>query len=418
MKRVSADDLFETRRMSAYLLSDEKMLLDCYLPLIGGNAFALYKALVGVKAEELSSHERIMSKLRLSNGEFYNAVESLEAVGLVRTFVKQDDKIGCFIYCVYAPLSPEQFFSDPLFAGTLRKYVGDKEYSSLKKRYRASQLPEDFEEATASFLSVFMPDFEDPIYLASRFEAAGHDSAKVKTDFDYRAFINRLVELGAPNDILTEQEITKAERMAALYRLDSQTVADCAYESLIFNRKKGQRLDMEALAKKCGSAAKFAYMHQETGTASEVSGDSALAAKIRLMDQVPPITFLSYLQGGHKPSSSDVRLVNKLALEIGLPNPVVNALVDYVLQRNNNILSAAYAEKVGAALMRSRVKTARDAMDYLNDASRKRKPKGQSEALSPAVAKPIEPTQNKEQAEENTSISDEELDKMIDSLYN
>lgn len=415
MKRVCADDLFETHRMSAYSSSDEQVLEDCYLPLIGGMAFAVFESLRSAKPEELGVHERLLSRLKVSTGEFFNAVEALEAVGLIRTFVKQDDKLACFIYCVYSPLTPAEFFNDPLLAGTLRKYVGEKEYSLLKRKYKAGALPEGFEEATASFLSVFMPDFEDPIYLNSRFGAVGHGSAKVRIDFDYRSFGSRLQELGSSEDMLSEQELAKIERIAALYRLDSATMADCVYESLGLSRKKGQRVDFETLSRKCGNAAKFAYTHQESAAKSEVSGESALASKIRLMDQVSPVTFLGYLQGGHKPSSSDVRLVNRLALEIGLPDPVVNALVDYVLQRNHNVLSPAYAEKVGAALMRAGVKNARDAMEYLNDSSKR---KGAKAAMPKQKEQPIQQTAPVAQPAQEEEISDEEVDKLIDSLYN
>lgn len=415
MKRVCADDLFETHRMSAYSSSDEQVLEDCYLPLIGGMAFAVFESLRSAKPEELGVHERLLSRLKVSTGEFYNAVEALEAVGLIRTFVKQDDKLACFIYCVYSPLAPAEFFNDPLLAGTLRKYVGEKEYSLLKRKYKAGALPEGFEEATASFLSVFMPDFEDPIYLNSRFGAVGHGSAKVRIDFDYRAFSNRLQELGPAPDILSDQEVAKIERIAALYRLDAETVADCVYESLVFNRKKGQRVDFEMLSGKCANCARFAYTHQESATKSAVSGDTNLANKIRLMDNRSPIDFLGYLQNGHKPSGADQRLVKHLAIDIGLPDPAINALLDFVLEKNDNMLNPSFTEKLAAALVRAGVNNARDAMEYLNGAFKR---KGAKAVTPKQIEQPIQQVAPVTQPAQEEEISDEEVDKLIDSLYN
>ena len=414
MKAVGADDFFETRKMSSQFGSDEAMMIDCYLPMLGGNAFALREALLSLEEGELLTHEKILGKLRLTSGEFYNAMESLEALGLVRTFVKTDGKVTYFVYCLYAPLSPQEFFADPLFAGTLHKYIGDKEFSKLKKKYAAPSLPEGLEEATCSFISVFMPDFADPVYLNSRFNGKGHDTAKVRTSFDHRAFLTRLVELGIPQDALSSAEIDKVERVAALYRLSSETIAEFAAECIVLNNRKGQRLILEDLTRKASASLQFPYLHQEKGEKSQVSGKSPLAEKIRLMDSVSPAQFLSYLQNGHRPSSSDLYLVQRLSVEMGLPDGVINALVDYVLQRNDNILSASFTEKVAASLQRKGVRTARDAMECLNASKRKNKrPVYQEKPEEAPSETPVQP-----KPQENEVISDEEFDKMVASLYN
>ena len=77
---------------------------------------------------------------------------------------------------------------------------------------------------------------------------------------------------------------------------------------------------------------------------------------------MPPASWLAVLQNGHKPADSDLKILESLSLNLGLPNPVINALVDFVLQKNDNILSKAYIEKIGAALAREGVKTSLDAM--------------------------------------------------------
>ena len=80
---------------------------------------------------------------------------------------------------------------------------------------------------------------------------------------------------------------------------------------------------------------------------------------------MPPASWLAVLQNGHKPADSDLKILESLSLNLGLPNPVINALVDFVLQKNDNILSKAYIEKIGAALAREGVKTSLDAMTCL-----------------------------------------------------
>ena len=50
---------------------------------------------------------------------------------------------------------------------------------------------------------------------------------------------------------------------------------------------------------------------------------------------------------------------------------VINALVDYILETNNNILARNLIEKIGATLVRENIETAFDALNYLSGFNKK-----------------------------------------------
>jgi replication initiation and membrane attachment protein DnaB len=94
---------------------------------------------------------------------------------------------------------------------------------------------------------------------------------------------------------------------------------------------------------------------------------------------------------------------------MGLSAPVCNALIFYVLTKNDNVLSARLAEKIAGSLVREGIVTAIDAMNYFTRTSKKSSPK--------PVEKVIEAPKEvvKEEAPADT-MSDEEFKKMMDGI--
>ncbi len=194
-------------------------------------------------------------------------------------------------------------------------------------------------------------------------------------------------------------------------------MAEFVFESVIFNAPFGKKVDMDSLSSKCRAAMPFAYLRKEEGESSKIDGDTNMAEKIRLMDSVPPTEYLSFRQTGRKPAKPNLRLVEKLSMEIGLSDPCINALIDYVLYVNDNVLAAALCEKMAASLVREGCRSAKDAMDYLLRRHRKGKQQNTKRVMPPYTKK--EPTKpvTSEPRDEEEEVSDEEVKRLLDELY-
>lgn len=188
-------DLLEVRKMSLSSSLDSSFLLDLYLPLIGANSYSVYELLFSLETGQVYSHDKLLSRLQLSIGQFVNSLQALEATGLVKSFFTSDKNTRLFSYCLYSPLSAQKFFADPLFAGTLRKYLGKDECLLLAKKYTCDCLPDDYENVSESFLDYFSPDFNDKSYGQSLLKSGGVISSSPSLPFSESEFFTHLQEI-------------------------------------------------------------------------------------------------------------------------------------------------------------------------------------------------------------------------------
>ncbi len=96
-------------------------------------------------------------------------------------------------------------------------------------------------------------------------------------------------------------------------------------------------------------------------------GEEGLAAKVKYFESANPKDVLSVLQNGTKPAAADLNIVRILANDYKLTNAVINVIIDFVLQMNNNVLSRYSVEKIASSISRENIVTAVDAMEYLNN---------------------------------------------------
>ena len=141
------------------------------------------------------------------------------------------------------------------------------------------------------------------------------------------------------------------------------------------------------------------------------SGSSELAGKINIMETRSPKEFLALLQNGSQPAISDLKIVDDLSKNFKLNNCVINAIVDFVLTTNNNVLIRPLCEKIGASLAREGVTTTIDAMNYLKKVSR-----GNRKEKVPEISVPDkeEPAKTSKKSSETPLNWDELLDDIDD----
>ena len=166
---------------------------------------------------------------------------------------------------------------------------------------------------------------------------------------------------------------------------------------------KMRKIDYEKKAKrdaKVGKLGETLALSYEQNRLTDL-GRPDLAQKVNLMEETAPAKYLSILQNGAKVAPSDLALLHDISLNYGLENSVINALVDYVLSMNDNVLSRPYVEKVAASLARQGVSSAYEAMEYLRSiAAKQRNPRN---AKKTTAKLSIKESVNEEEEEEALS---------------
>ena len=368
MDYVSKNDFYEIRVASLITNLDRDSLLELYQPIIGAQAAILYLTLSTQKKSpdggNIFKTEQLLKNMALTPGEFYSARRYLEAVGLIRTYETVQEDVRCYIYVIYSPKSPKAFFEDTLFKGLLIMNVGEKEAKRLANKWKVNlTIPEEYHEVSASFVDVYNLDYDDPSFSKNfGVSILGRDHGRAQLEFNYDLFFSFLKEnSGIDTSTFKRKDMKEIARLATLFGLNEKTMAFIVIDEYITDGPV--HLDFEKIKNRAECEIKFSQI--KNVKESNVSGDSELANKIRMMEEVAPAKFLQYLQQGTKPARSDLAIVDSLSKDYGFGNGIINVIVEYVLYKNNNILSKNYCEKIASSLAREGVVTTVDAMNYL-----------------------------------------------------
>ena len=377
---LSENDYLEVRLNSLIADYDVDTLSNLYQPIIGYAALAVYFSLwaeaKNQRITHICSHNQLFNRLQIAPGDFISARKHLEAVGLLKTVLEKNENSRIYHYNLFAPKTPYAFFDDALLFGMLIKALGDVDANRFKTIYHYQAEGQEGEDISSSFLDVFRPDFNDPAFekAIAKDNAIGRRSGKINSEFNYDLFFSQLSEISQIKpDAFTKKDMKEIERLATLNGIGEEEAALVVNDIYDPNAGKGKHIDYAQLTKIFQEHSDYSYLlnRKLNKNPNMVSGSSELASKINIMETRSPKQFLMLLQNGSQPAMSDLKIVDELSKNFHLPNPVINVLVDYVLSKNNNILSRALCEKIGASLAREGVTTAIDAMNYLVKASKK-----------------------------------------------
>ena len=207
----------------------------------------------------------------------------------------------------------------------------------------------------------------------------------------------------------------EVERLATLNGVDEEEAASLINQLYNPEADKGQRIDFDKLAKIMQEKTDYKYRGKGRKLSNRepnlMSGETDLARKINLMEKNSPKDYLAILQGGTKPASADLKVINDLSKNYNLPNPVINAIVDYVLYKADNVLSRPYAEKVAVSLVRENILTAVDAMNYLKKVDKK----SRSRKTNKTFMKVLE-TEHKDSTDDKNKDWESDWDKFLDEI--
>ncbi len=426
MEYMLNSDFYEIRLASIVSNVDKDVLVELYQPLIGANATILYLTLLKQKRhedDEISySTQDLINNMQTDPNTLLSSRHFLEAVGLLRTYEKDSDSGRYFIYVLYAPKSPKDFFDDVLFKGLLVQAIGEKQAKKLAFTYKVNlEVEEGFKEVSSSFVDVYHPDYDDPAFRKTfGNDILGHDAGRVQIKFNYDLFFKYISENSQikPSAIL-KKELKEIERLATLFGLDEKQMALIIIDE--YDPNDLPHLNFERVKYRAEEDVKFKLIESKPrNKRSDVRGETILEKKIETMEQIAPSKYLSLLLNNTPPSMTDLNTLNKLSVGYKLSNGIINVIIDYVMEKNNNILSWPFCDKVASILVSNGIETAVDAMNELKKLSLKEKEKKSAvktnyASRSTESNKPKEPVKQSKPVE---NVSQEEIDELMKTLNN
>ncbi len=398
---------------------DKKNLINLYEPIIGFGAVSLYLTLWSdLDTLELMSrdftHHHLMSILKCSLEGIKQAREALEAVGLMKTYFKEGD-INSYVYELYSPLSSGEFFSNPILNIVLYNNVGEEEYNYLKKMYRKVNVDlKDYVEITKTLNETF-ESTSMPIVEARSREVL---PLNIESDIDFDLIISSI-----PKGILNEKAINKKMKeliinLSFIYDLDTLKMMELIRASL---NERGS-IEKDTLRKNArkyyqfnhGNLPTLIYRTQPEYLKTPMGDTSRKGRIIGVFENTSPYDFLKSKYHGANPTSRDLKLLEMLMIDLELNPAVVNVLLDYVLKKNNNKLSASYVETIAGQWKRSGVKTAREAMDLAEKEHKKMQKSSDKKVVRNLKEAPVPVWFDK--TLEKAEVSDEEAKELEELL--
>ena len=364
---------------------DRKLLIMLYQPIIGYKAISLYLTLWSdLDKRQINSlehtHHHLMTNMQLRLSEIIEAREKLEAIGLIKTYIKKAN-INNFIYELYSPVSAYEFLNNPILSTSLFNNIGKLEYEKIIEYFKIPRInTKEYQDITCSFDDVFeQSNINEFDLINSDIQRTNTNKINLTPKIDLDNIISMI-----PDDMLNIRSLTKDTKeliykIAFIYNYDDATMSEIIRNSLNDKKmidKKELRISSRKLYQfeNSGKLPSIIYRNQPEYLRKPVGDISKKAKIIYQFETTSPYDFLASKYNGIKPSKSDLAILEYLLIDMNLNPGVVNVLVDFVLKINNNKLTKAYIDKIASQWAKSKIETVEQAMDIaLNEYKKSRK---------------------------------------------
>lgn len=411
-------DTYTVVNKSIITEDDKKNIISLYEPIIGPLAVSLYFTLIrDINLLEIISrdytHHHLMTMMKSSIDTIKKARESLEGVGLLKSYYKEGEP-NSYVYELYSPLSPKEFFSSPIFNITLYNNVGKMEYELIKAEYELPKIDlKEYQDISSSLNNTYRSTSVMELVDAKEKNTL---SIKLDSNIDFDLLISSLPKGLIKESIFTKKTKDLIEQLSFIYDLDTLKMVELIRTVIT---EKGT-IDKEELRKTTrkyyqynnnGKLPTLVYRTQPEYLKTPEGDNSPLAQIIYMFENTTPYDFLKIKNKGANPTSRDLRILEMLLVDLNLQPAVVNVLIDYVLKKNNNKLNQAFVETIAGQWKRCNVETASEAMELAKKENSKYNKKIETKKTKTSFKTDEVPVWFNQEIEKE-EMSQEELDEM------
>ena len=353
---------------------DRKIITSLYLPIIGTDAVMLYFTLWADldNSEIISSefsHQKLVSSLRITINELQTSFDKLEAIGLIKAFIKEGN-VNNYIYEIFSPVSASEFLSHPILNIVLYSNVGKREYDNLVKAFKIPRLnTSNYKDITKSFNDVF-ESTSMTSYDLSLEDIRKYNKLKlnINSNFDFNFLISSM-----PKNLDTSKMFSKDIKeliinLSFIYDIDAIKMANIVKVSLndngTINRESLRKNSRNFYQFNNGGLLPTIIDNNQPEYLRKPIGDTSRRAKmIYTFETISPRELLINKNNGNEPTRRDLKLIEDLLVDYKLKPGVVNVLLDYAINVNNKKLTRGFVETIAGEWQRKGIETVEDAMN-------------------------------------------------------
>ncbi len=412
---------------------DRRLLTMLYQPIIGYTAVSLYFTLID-DLDELKrisndlNHHHLMSIMQLRLEDIMIAREKLEAVGLLKTYLKKGN-VNNYVYLLYSPISANEFFNHPILNIVLYNNIGKKEYLKRQEMFKVPRVRlTDYEDVSRKFNEVFKSSTLKPFEVIEDIEKREEGTIILDDMIDFNLLIASIPNGLVSNRCFNEDAKKLINNLSLVYNIDTERMSGLVRASL---NEKGL-IDKTLLRKNCrnyysfenvGNLPTLVYQTQPDYLKKPVGDNSKWAKMVYTFENTSPYDYLRSKYKGAEPTKRDLQLIEELMIDQKLSAGVVNVLISYALKVNNQKLNRNYLETIAGQWKRLNIETVEEAMKLTEKEYKKMKKIANTTIKSKTTVKKntkeeILPDWFDKEVDASSVNEEEknELDKLIDSL--
>ncbi|MGB7595512.1 MAG: DnaD domain protein [Erysipelotrichaceae bacterium] len=354
---LKAKDTYRVEATHVLSAHDLESLYNPYLALSNPETIGLYCLLQveSTHGTSVDTHSHLCTLLDCRIEKTEEALRNLEMLGLIETYARTAEDHQDYIYSLKAPLSLHGVLAHEVLGRALYQKIGNELFEQLKKRYAHAQYDkEGFSAISAKFDPASLSKWDQ--HAEAQYQNQRIVEVKLTNlSFDIGKFLRSCSSVVFPLEMRTRETVEKIEELGSIFGISEDEMIRLVGRCVNYKTK---RVDLDQLRRRI---------------ANEPVHTEVLPENPYLW---PPIIFLKEKQNGIEPVDADKRLITKLVTELRLNPEVVNVLIENVLLTNDQRLSKAYVEKIGATWARLGIKTIEEAKKEIESLKGSFKTKG------------------------------------------
>lgn len=340
-----------------------------YAPIIKSDAVYLYTLLISLLENKETSYLELslISNKSIQEIEYLKGI--LEEYRLIRTFTNED--YSEYYIDIQKPIEGLNFITHNLYSRVLYSKIDESIFKKIKGMYQVKNAFSDFKEITKII------NLGDEIDQINDFEQQYQSIVEFGIDhqFDYATFIKLSEPYSIPIEFIENKNILhRIGELAYIYNVDVQNMLKLVAKS---TRLVDKSLDIDKLVALLSKAKIKTFNSNDKN--------------------IHPLQHLKSKQMGVEPNAKDKLLIQKLMTEYRLNYELINLLIDYSLEKNEQRLVGNYIEAVASSWIRKNIKT-------IDEAQKSLKPKPKSTTRK---EKMIQSWKKESSAEVDLSVLDE-----------
>ena len=336
-------------------LSSERIfsLMELYQPLIGQPAVILYLTLAAESSNTRMQdrHERILTLTGLDPQSFDRALSKLEEYMLVRVYEKTAESKNSYVYLLHVPMNASDFAKANIYVSRYIHKTDAKMYENTAERLMAGEVSlSGFRDITRKIVHVEDYGETEPVHyvrVQPKYNFAEDDSIV----FDYDTFLRSVSNTMFPVACRTDANLELIGRLATVYGIEPKRMAQIVGRCSVLTT---DQLDIEKLR-------------------TLAAREQPVTPKTADPYQLPPKSFLQSKMNGRPVTMVDSKTLEYLSVQMHFAAPVINVMIEYILEAADSRLTRGFVESVAGEWARRGINTKEEALLAVNQAKAARR---------------------------------------------